>query len=446
MIRLFICALLLLIAGITTQLFAQNYTTVANGNWSSASVWNNTSGWGGTTPSLGGQGSGLITVNHDITTSGNYTTGSATLNVNAGKTLTINGDLSIGGGGTINVSGTLIITGNANLSSNLNILPGGAVYVLSTLTVTNSQNLRVGTTTAPPPYADLIVMGDLVSTNSGDILVNRNGRMAVSGNLTGSGGGTLLTIANGGQAYVGGNIQFTGGGSAINNSNTTSPFGLYVDGTITNTGGGSTTTGNTADVATLQATNPSFYSWVGTVIGPLPVELLFFKTLVQDHAVLLTWATAIERNADYFVLEKSTNGHLFVPIDTIASSGNSTIRKNYSTIDNYPLIGKNYYRLKHVDFDGYYEYFEVAVADYKTVKKIVLYPTLVERDNPVTIQFNFTSEKKLPIRIYDSQGILVDSFELEGPVLEYYPQLTSGTYFIKAKSLNDDFVQRFFIR
>ncbi len=69
--------------------FAQNYTSQNNGSWTAPANWSNTSGWGTE------WGSGTISVNHNVTIAGNYNSGSATLNISSGKTLTINGNMTV---------------------------------------------------------------------------------------------------------------------------------------------------------------------------------------------------------------------------------------------------------------------------------------------------------------------------------------------------------------
>jgi hypothetical protein len=67
------------------SVLAQNYTTLASGAWTTPANWNNTSGWGNTTPNIaGGHNSGTATVNHNMVVTGNYALASATLLINAG--------------------------------------------------------------------------------------------------------------------------------------------------------------------------------------------------------------------------------------------------------------------------------------------------------------------------------------------------------------------------
>src|SRR5687767_12233613 len=125
-------AVLVLVSFITAA--GQNYTSSANGSWTTAGNWA-----GGAAPATSGQNWGTINVNHNLSINTNYSTSAGTLNVAAGKQLTINGNFSISSGITVNAYGTLYITGNATLSANLRVHPGGTVRVNGSVTVINAQ-------------------------------------------------------------------------------------------------------------------------------------------------------------------------------------------------------------------------------------------------------------------------------------------------------------------
>lgn len=412
---------------------AQNYTTLASGAWTTPGNWSNTSGWGDATPNIaGGHGSGTATVNHNMVVTGNYALASATLLINAGRSVTVTGNFSVGGGGTVNVYGILEINGNVTLNSNLNIHPGGQVIVHGSLTVNSSNYLTVGTSVAPPPYADLIVYQNIVSNSSGDITVNRNGRVAVFGNVTAAGGGTLFTVNNGAQVYIHGNINFSGGGSQIVNNNATSPYGLYVNGTTTNSGGGSTTTSNQANQATMQSTNPGFGTWVQNIPGsPMPVELLYFNGSLDHESVNLKWATASELNFHKFVIEHSINGQSYQEVGEVLGSGFDTYERNtYSFFTPAPST-RNYYRLKSVDKDGSFEYSQTLLIVREADLTVDIYP------NPavdhITIRINFEPTLQDRVQVLDPTGnvvfaMIIDSLEVEIP---FEKNLKPGVYLVK---------------
>lgn len=85
----------------------------------------------------------------------------------------------------------------------------------------------------------------------------------------------------------------------------------------------------------------------------LPVDWLDFSGTSKPGYNQLEWATATERENDYFLIEKSVDGYLWFPVGTVKATGNSTTTQNYSLKDNDVEPGIiQYYRLKQFDFDG----------------------------------------------------------------------------------------------
>ncbi len=84
----------------------------------------------------------------------------------------------------------------------------------------------------------------------------------------------------------------------------------------------------------------------------LPVTLLSFSAVPQGKRVSIAWATASEQGASRYVVERSHNLDEFLTIGTIPAKGTTSIRQNYGLIDEQPLPGVNYYRLRQIDLDG----------------------------------------------------------------------------------------------
>jgi hypothetical protein len=89
-------------------------------------------------------------------------------------------------------------------------------------------------------------------------------------------------------------------------------------------------------------------SWSSIV----PVQLIYFRGKSEADRVRLNWATATEINSSHFNVERSTDLKDFTTIGKITSAGDSRQRIEYNFLDEAPLPGVNYYRLKQVDKDG----------------------------------------------------------------------------------------------
>jgi hypothetical protein len=93
----------------------------------------------------------------------------------------------------------------------------------------------------------------------------------------------------------------------------------------------------------------------------LPVGLSDFKAILNKHAVEISWNTKSEQNNHYFSIERSDNGEQFHEIGRVTGVGNSNTLQQYYFEDAKPISGKNYYRLKQVDFSALHSFSNIVV-------------------------------------------------------------------------------------
>lgn len=89
----------------------------------------------------------------------------------------------------------------------------------------------------------------------------------------------------------------------------------------------------------------------------LPITLTSFTSSCDNGTPVLSWTTASEQNSDYFQIERSRDGFDWTVVFQVQASGNSNTNKNYQFYDMTAGRFEGYYRLKQVDFDGKFEYF-----------------------------------------------------------------------------------------
>lgn len=89
---------------------------------------------------------------------------------------------------------------------------------------------------------------------------------------------------------------------------------------------------------------------------PLPVELSSFTSQTNANIVTLEWTTSSEVNNAGFDIERSMTNEEFIKEGSVAGNGNSDTPHNYSFTDKNLQSGKYKYRLKQIDFNGYYKY------------------------------------------------------------------------------------------
>ena len=92
-------------------------------------------------------------------------------------------------------------------------------------------------------------------------------------------------------------------------------------------------------------------------------EVISFESIViEDNKIKLNWSSLYKEKTEMFVIQNSKDGKTFIDITMIVSSTNEPITSEYDFIDVFPNRGKNYYRLKVVDFDGQFEYSKTIIT------------------------------------------------------------------------------------
>ncbi len=93
--------------------------------------------------------------------------------------------------------------------------------------------------------------------------------------------------------------------------------------------------------------------------GVLPVTLSMFKATAQAGDILLSWSTVMEKNVNYFSIERSMDGEHFSAIGRVTAFNQSN-GADYTFTDLSAPDVAAYYRLKTVDFDGQTEYSRIV--------------------------------------------------------------------------------------
>jgi hypothetical protein len=176
---------------------------------------------------------------------------------------------------------------------------------------------------------------------------------------------------------------------------------------------------------------------VNLIQTPLPITLISFEgKMKKNNEITLTWATASELNNNFFVIERSTGSDEFMELATVTGAGTSNTRVDYESIDHNPAFGKNYYRLKQVDFDGKYSYSKIIALENNHSE-----PQVDVSPNPIAsggkIQFKVTQStnvSKPQVSLYDLLGRSIPFYaESNANDWELQPatELPAGLYILK---------------
>ncbi|MFZ1320486.1 MAG: T9SS type A sorting domain-containing protein, partial [Ignavibacteria bacterium] len=179
--------------------------------------------------------------------------------------------------------------------------------------------------------------------------------------------------------------------------------------------------------------------------GALPVELSSFTSVINSRDVTINWSTSSEINNSGFDIERkvSTN-ETWSKVGNVLGNGNTNETRNYSYTDKNLSAGQYNYRLKQVDFNGNFEYFnlsnEVVIAAPNEYSLNQNYPNPF---NPSTkISFQIPVDGAVSLKIFDISGkevveLVNGNLNAGFHTINFNANgLTSGVYFYKLTSGN----------
>ena len=178
---------------------------------------------------------------------------------------------------------------------------------------------------------------------------------------------------------------------------------------------------------------------VNVIDRPLPVELESFTASVLNNSVELNWTTTVELNNEGFDIERSSKSDSWNKIGYVKGIGFSNVPATYTYKDGSLKSGNYEYRLRQIDFNGNFNYYELSNAvTVGNPNSFLLMQNYPNPFNPVTtIRYEIQQSANVSLKIFDMTGreimTLVDQFEEAG----YYNvnfnggNLSSGAYYYR---------------
>jgi hypothetical protein len=167
-----------------------------------------------------------------------------------------------------------------------------------------------------------------------------------------------------------------------------------------------------------------------TGTGPLPVELIYFEHRKEDENVVFDWMTGSEINNHCFIIERSSGGILFEPIDTIMGNGNTTTETYYTFVDYSPIEGVSYYRLKQIDYDGQFEYSPTRTVDVIVDSLVVnIYPNPNRGSFMISIDYDSSD---ILVVVYNTLGVEVFTkiYQTDSMYVDFSGEIHKGVYYV----------------
>ncbi|MEL5996504.1 T9SS type A sorting domain-containing protein [Hymenobacter segetis] len=231
----------------------------------------------------------------------------------------------------------------------------------------------------------------------------------------------------------------TGAWSTIGHSANTGPAGAAggpgVSGTITSNSFTGFTTGSATYFALGALNLNNQANPFSTAVNPLPVELTRFDAAAKPQGIALSWATATEKNSDYFEVQRSADGEIFQRVGSVKGQGTSSNAHEYAFLDGHPLAGLSYYRLRQVDTDGTSTFSPVATVQMRG--EVAVYP------NPSTGTVSLPATMgAVRYRVLNALGQAVLSGQATGSDQLDLHTLAKGSYFLELTGAGGSTIQR----
>ncbi|MEM9919127.1 MAG: hypothetical protein AAF990_13580 [Bacteroidota bacterium] len=157
-----------------------------------------------------------------------------------------------------------------------------------------------------------------------------------------------------------------------------------------------------------------FYD-MGWTAPALPVELLRFEAFPKETSVLLHWTSGNEKDNEGFEIERSNNGIEWTKIGFRSGTNQANQLSNYQFEDKEAKRGRNYYRLRQIDFDGKQARSKIVLAEL-TFDEAVLNISPVPAHNFIQVEWqdsDRSAARETPFKIFDASGRLIQAGRLE---------------------------------
>lgn len=179
--------------------------------------------------------------------------------------------------------------------------------------------------------------------------------------------------------------------------------------------------------------------------SPLPVTLASFTYAVSGRNVNLKWITSGEQNNSGFEVYRifgDANRSItsnWANIGFIQGKGTINGNTEYNFTDKNLSTGKYYYRIKQIDYNGNYEYFDLnGSANIGAPSKVSLGQNYPNPFNPVTnIGYEIPQDARVTMKVYDIAGREISTLVNETQAAGYHTvkfdasKYSSGMYFYK---------------
>ncbi|MEL7223029.1 MAG: T9SS type A sorting domain-containing protein, partial [Bacteroidota bacterium] len=166
----------------------------------------------------------------------------------------------------------------------------------------------------------------------------------------------------------------------------------------------------------------------------LPVEFSAVTIKASQEGHKVNWVTASEVNNDYFELQRSTDSQTWKIISQVNGAGTTYQEQSYWATDKTPQAGRNYYRVKQVDYDGAFSFSPIVLAVWRQNIDVTLGP--VPASALLSIYGLSSENESYSVGIYNTLGQLLYQEENIDASIRL-SHLADGIYYLQIKDDNN---------
>ena len=248
---------------------------------------------------------------------------------------------------------------------------------------------------------------------------------------------TGFTQVSAGSGYTTGSTEWQDAGSTINNINSQQ---FTVESTGPNVGDNSFST-----------LGDGIFTLAWNFIA-LPVQFLNLDAkTIDNEKVAVQWVTNDEDKVARFEVQASRDGgKTFETIGQRLGKGNGRGAMSYEFLDNTPVDGINYYRLRQVDINGLERFTKIISANINRPATFTITPNPVRKGQSVKIALSdIAGGDKVVVKLLDIKGNVLSSQEVKGAVVLDYQvpaSLATGMYMLKLETAQKSYQAKLVVR
>ncbi|HVT87194.1 MAG TPA: T9SS type A sorting domain-containing protein, partial [Chitinophagaceae bacterium] len=137
-------------------------------------------------------------------------------------------------------------------------------------------------------------------------------------------------------------------------------------------------------------------------------------------------------NTSYFDIERATDTSGFVRIGTETAKGNTGHNNEYVYVDDQPVYGNNFYRLKEFDIDGKFIYSSIVMVRYDQSGYVIIAP------NPAKDYVSIKSNEVFSqIQLIDMSGRIIRTYHNSTNSIYSLSGISKGMYYLRLIGTTD---------